>query len=284
MSITFQNPHFRYCGEQVAVFDPDRHIASLFAPADRRPHLAALHAFALEIGKVRASVSEAMPGEIRLQWWREVLEGERRGEAEANPVSAALLLTIEETSLPVKPLLDLIDARVFDLYDDLLPDWTTLEGYLGETQSSLIQLASMVLLRGPDPGTAVAAGHAGVAIGLTGLLRAFPWHARRGQVFLPVSVMSAVGLTRDGIVAGKDTEPLRAALGEMRTRARDHAGKARLALADINPDARPAFLPLVLVESYLSAMERGNYNPFIDIIEVPHWKRIWRIWRASRSF
>ena len=35
-----------------------------------------------------------MPCEIRLQWWREVLEGERTGEAAANPVAASLLKTL----------------------------------------------------------------------------------------------------------------------------------------------------------------------------------------------
>ncbi|MGL4241378.1 MAG: phytoene/squalene synthase family protein, partial [Beijerinckiaceae bacterium] len=210
------------CAENVRKFDPDRHVANHFAPLDRRPHLAALHAFALEIGKVRASVTEAMPGEIRLQWWREAIEGKRAGEAEANPVAAAVLRTIGDNRLPAKPLLDLIEARTFDLYDDLMPDWTTLEGYLGETQSALFQLSAMILTKGADPRTADAAGHAGVAYGLTLLLRAFPWHARRGQVFLPESLLSAVGIGRDDIVSGRDGAPLRAALAEARTRARDH--------------------------------------------------------------
>ena len=59
--------------------DRDRYLADLFAPADARPHLFALHAFNVEIARVRGKVSEPMPGEIRLQWWREHLRGEHGG-------------------------------------------------------------------------------------------------------------------------------------------------------------------------------------------------------------
>ena len=40
---------------------------------------------------MREPAREPLPGEIRLQWWREVLGGERPGEAGAHPVAAALL-------------------------------------------------------------------------------------------------------------------------------------------------------------------------------------------------
>ena len=49
---------------------------------------------------MRDRVREPMPGEIRLQWWRDVLNGERAGEAAANPVAAALIETIARFALP----------------------------------------------------------------------------------------------------------------------------------------------------------------------------------------
>jgi 15-cis-phytoene synthase len=265
--------------ELVRRFDSDRHVASLFAPAERRPHLAAVHAFALEIGRIRATVTEAMPGEIRLQWWREALQGERDAEAAAHPVAAAVIHALRVNSLPAKPLLDLIEARTFDLYDDLMPDWNTLEGYLGETHSSLVQLDAMILRQGASADTVDASGHAGVAIGLTGLLRAFPWHARRGQVYLPQSLLAAVGIARDDVIAGRDGDSLRAALAEMRERARWHRTLALTALQTAPPDVRLAYLPLAMLETYLKRMERREYDPFNDLIEAAQWKRIWRMWR-----
>ncbi len=42
-------------------------------------------------------------------------------------------------------------------------------------RSALIQCGAMILVDGRDPGSADAAGHAGVAQAITGLLRALPF-------------------------------------------------------------------------------------------------------------
>lgn len=273
------NP-FDHAQAMVVRFEPDRHIATLFAPSDRRAYLYALHAFALEVGGVRAAVKEPALGEIRLQWWRDVIEGQREEEAWGHPVAAALLKTMADTNLPATALTSLIDARVADLYDDAPPDWNAIEGYCGETQSSLFRLASIILARGTDPGGAEAAGHAGVAWGLTGILRAFPWYARRGQIYLPQSLMDAVGLDREAIMSGYDGEGLRAALGEMRSRARGHLAKARGLRSSISPDIRAVFLPLAMVERYLAPMETPKYKPFETIVDATNTLRVWAMWRG----
>src|ERR1700761_6571667 len=108
---------FAHCAELVRTADRDRYIATLFAPADRRDALFALYAFNAEIARVRDVAREPMPGEIRLQWWREVVIGERSGEAAANPVGAALLATIQRYNLAIDPFCALIEAHRFDLYD-----------------------------------------------------------------------------------------------------------------------------------------------------------------------
>src|SRR5947199_5129239 len=119
---------YRHCEALVRVADKDRFLASLFAPADTRGPLFALYAVNHEIASIRERAREPMPGEIRLQWWRDALNGERAGEAAANPVAAALLDTIAHFSLPVAPLLDLIEAHSFDLYDDPIPTLGALDG------------------------------------------------------------------------------------------------------------------------------------------------------------
>jgi 15-cis-phytoene synthase len=271
------------CARLVKKHDADRAIAILFAPAERRPALYALQAFSLEIAGIRGIAKEALPGEIRLQWWRDILNGEREGEANGHPVAMAIRATIRDNKLPLQPFLDLIDARVFDLYDDPVTDWTMLEGYCGETSSVLFRLASIILMRGEEPGSAEAAGHAGVAYAMTGLLRALPWHARRGQVFLPQSLLDALGLSREAIIAGKDSEVLRAALAEMRARARMHLTKVHALRASMNPMITPAFLPLATVPAYLADMERGNYDPYSALVDVPNWRRVWSMWRWARA-
>ena len=271
--------NFTHCEALVREGDPDRYWATLFAPAEKRPYLHALHAFNFEVARVRDSVREPMLGEIRLQWWRDALQGEARGDVRANPVAAALDDTLVTFRLPRQALVDLIDARVFDLYDDPMPSLNDLEGYCGETSSRLIQIAATVLTDGADPGCADAAGHAGVAYAVTGLLRAFPWHARAGQVYLPQDILARHGVVREDIVGGRGGPGLRAALADMRAVARKHLDQARRLRATVPAEAAPAFRPLALVEPYLKAMERPGYDPFVTPVELPRWRAIWALWR-----
>jgi phytoene synthase len=225
-------------------------------------------------------VREALVGEIRLQWWRDALQGEARGDVRANPVAAALDDTIVRFRLPRQSFVDLIDARIFDLYDDPMPNLNDLEGYCGETSSSLIQLSSLILSDGSNPGTADAAGHAGVAYAITGLLRAFPLHARQGQVYVPADILARHGVVREDIVTGRGGPGLKGALADLRAVVRRHLEQVRTLRTTIPDAAKPAFRPLALVQPYLKVMERRDYDPFHTIVDIPQWRRVWALWRG----
>lgn len=272
-----------HCETFVREGDPDRYYASLFAPADKRPHLFALYAFSLDVARIGEAVTQSLAGEIRLQWWRDAIEGEARGDAAANPVAAALEATITRFDLPRAALVALVDARTQDLYDDPIATLTDLEGYCGETSSAILRLASLILADGRDPGGVDAAGHGGVAWAMTGLMRAFPWTARRGQLYLPpLDILAEFGLTRDDVVSGRGGEALEAALKRMRESARAHLSRARAALAGVDPRIGPAFLPLALAPLYLDVMERPGYAPYESVVEIARWRRLWALWRAAR--
>src|SRR5688572_30941058 len=96
---------FDHCEEVVRAGDKDRFLATLFAPQKHRRPLFALYAFNLEIARVRELAREPMPGEIRLQWWRDALSGPGHGDVAANPVAAALRETVVRYQLPPQMLL-----------------------------------------------------------------------------------------------------------------------------------------------------------------------------------
>ena len=271
-----------HCEFLVRAGDPDRFFATLFAPADKRPHLYALYAFSLEVARVRDSISQPMLGEIRLQWWRDAVSAERPGEVAANPVAVALEAAVAAFRLPRQALVDLIDARVFDLYDDPVPTLGDLEGYCGETASALIRLATLILADGADPGGADAAGHAGLAYAITGLLRAFPWHVRRGQLYIPADLLGRHGVTRDDVVSGRGGPGLMRALADLRLAARDHLRRGEALRSGLPPSVAPAFLPGALVPAYLTQMERRHYDPYRTVIDLPQWRKQWLLWRAAR--
>ncbi len=275
--------NFDHAGDLVYAQDRDRYLAALFAAEDVRPGLLALYAFNAEIARVRDVVSDPLPGEVRLQWWRDFLGGTEHGAAAANPVAAALAETTERYHLPKAALTAMVEARIFDLYDDPMPSLQDLEGYCGETASALIQLGSIVLNNGEDPGTADCSGHAGVAYGLCGLMRALPWHAARGQMYLPADLLARHGVDPATVLKGETTPELKAALAELRAHVRHHLGRIRSMVSAIPAHVAPAFLPLSLVEPFLLKMEKPGHDPLKMPIEISQLRRQWILWRAARK-
>lgn len=272
---------FDHAANVVRQYDKDRYLSALLAPEAHRPALMALYAFSAEIARIRELVSEPLPGEVRLQWWRDLLEGTEHGAVASNPVANALLRTIETYSLPGKGLVAMTEARVFDLYDDQMPSLNDLEGYAGETVSGLVQLACLVLNNGEDPGTATAAGHAGVAYALTGLMRALPWHAARRQMYLPADVCVRHNLDTESVFRGDTTPELKAVLAELRDHVRHHLGRVRQAASGVPASCDSAFLPLVLVEPFLEKLEAPGHDPLKHVAEMSQLRRQWLMWRAS---
>jgi 15-cis-phytoene synthase len=272
------NENYRHCEALVRAADKDRFLATLFAPANQREPLFALYALNAEIASVRERAREPMPGEIRLQWWRDVVNGERASEAAANPVAAALTDTITQFSLPKQGLLDLIEAHAFDLYDDPMPTFDALEGYIRHTSATVFDLAAQICGEGAEP----ACVRAAVAYGITALLRSFAFNASRRQLFVPVEALDGVSPGR--IFAGEVSSGLVNALGALRSRARDNLAAFEALLPQLPVAAMPAFLPVALVPGYLAVMEQPGYDPFKTPVEVPQWRRQWALWRAARRY
>ena len=275
---------YTYCEALVRAADKDRYLASLFAPAAARQHLYALYAFASEIARVREAAREPLPGEIRLQWWRDVLEGEGRGEGSANPVAAALLDTIARCALPTPPLLALIDSHGFDLYDDAMPSLADLDAYAEQTCGAVFALSAQIL-GGTDRADAIpaAATPAGIAYGVTQRLRTFPRDLARRQLFVPRDLLAQHGVTREEIEARQNAAGLRGALAALRDHARAAFGRFHGAAPDIPESCAPAFLVAALAPPLLARLDAAAADPFASV-EVPQWRRQWALWRAARRW
>jgi len=261
--------------------DRDRFQTALFAPAERREALLALYAFNYEIARVRETVREPMLGQIRLQWWREVVAAAFAGEpARHHLVAVPLTVVIRDCGL-TRALFDrLIDTRERDLADEPPADLAALEDYAEGTSSPLAQLALEVLgVRRPD--AYETARRVGIGYALAGLLRAMPFHAVAGRSFIPDEIAGRVELDPGDYAARRSTPALRAAAREIAEAATGHLRVARERRRTIPRGALAAVLPAIVAERFLARLRRAGDDPFASGLVVPDGWQSWRLAAAA---
>lgn len=188
--------HFQHCADHLRRHDYGRYISCLFLEQQLRQAAFAIYAFHHKICQIPALISDPMPGEIRIQWWMDVIgnSAARSGD----PIAFALQEVITEYSLPIDMLERLLQAHIFDLYNDPMSDKEVLETYLGETSSSLFMLLTLIADKINKKPTdrnnndfsarkfnSDACGHGGVFGGVVDLLQALPFHEHREQCYFP---------------------------------------------------------------------------------------------------
>jgi 15-cis-phytoene synthase len=270
-----------HCAEIVRTDDFARYASTLFVPAPERRALLALYAFNVEICRVQAQVSQPLPGEIRLQWWRDMLGGSAHGGVEGNPVAAELLLAVRSYRLPVERLSRLIEEHQFDLYNDPMPTMAALEGYINDTSSALFSLAAAVMAP-PSSEVEHLARHAGLAQGIVQVMASLPLGASQRRLFVPQQTLAEHGCDPEDVFAGKQTPKLRDALGDVLSEAQTHLNTALTLLTSVAPEVRPAFLPLAQVKRDLALLMRADNDPFV-VRPASRFGMLWTLWRASRS-
>jgi 15-cis-phytoene synthase len=270
-----------HCASLVRDGDFERYAATLFVKPDLRRALLALYAFNLEIARIREHISQPLAGEIRLQWWSDLLAGTAHGEAAGNPVAAELLRAIERHSLPRQPFERLIEAHRFDLYDEPMQTRAELENYLQGTASALFALGERVLDADAQPGDELLQ-HAGLALGLVRMAEALPRHASRGQLYLPLAELGEAGVAVEALFAGKSSPQLQRYLQDLAGEARQHLEQALGRLLVTDTPARKVYLPLALIERRLRQLTSPVYQPFAVQPAQSNLSVLWTLWRASR--
>ena len=178
--------------------DPDRFLTRPFALADKRAALLTLYAFNHELARAREVTSEPHMALIRLQWWREIVEGTRRRHDVASPLSDAIAMGL----LVPSDLLPILDAREIEA-DPAIETLDAWRAYLLAGAGGLA-VAAARLLGAPDP---EALRPFGAAYGAVGLLRSVGPLAAHGRCLLPADVLAEHGLVPEAITGGADPRP-----------------------------------------------------------------------------
>ncbi|MBA3910451.1 MAG: phytoene synthase [Rhodobacter sp.] len=184
------------CAALVERGDPDRFLAVLAAPMHVREQLFPLYAFNLEVARAPWVTEEPLIAEMRLQWWRDVVENAASGAARAHEVAGPLHELIRDFGLPVAVLDKLIAARRWDIHREPHADRAALEAYLDDTGAGLMWLAARAL-GAPDAAEAPIRAY-GWAAAAAAYLRAAPALQARGRQPLPDG-MDARALAGEGL-------------------------------------------------------------------------------------
>ena len=273
-----QADELTYCARQVRRFDHDRFLTCLFAPAGAREDLFALYAFNHEIAKVAEVVSEPMAGQIRIQWWREALDGLYAGTPRKHQVAEPLAAAIRRHDLSRDRFERLLDARERDLDSDPPATLDALEAYAGETSATLVELALEVLGQ-RDEAVRAAGRSVGVAYAMAGLARAVPFHAAQRRMMLPGNLAWEAGLDPHDLFELRRPREVRPVVAQIADRARARLDQARAARAP--KAAVPALLPAVLARRYLDVLARHDHDPFAERVQMQQPGRPWRLLWAS---
>jgi 15-cis-phytoene synthase len=270
---------YAHCEALVRASDKDRYVASLFAPTGSRPHLFALYAFNLEIARVAEVAHTPLAGEIRLQWWYDALTSAGHGDATGHPVASAVLDTLDRCRLSAQPLLDLIEARRSDLYQEPIATLAEFDTYVRRTSTGLFATAARIVAWNGHE-LAQAADAAGLAYGTTTLLAVAPLHASCGHVYVPSDVLLRHGAEAADLLTGRATPALDAALAELTGRAGQHFDAFLKLAGQLASDARPALLPVAIVPLMLKRLRRRG-DGALSVVEVAPLRRLMALLRAG---
>ena len=126
---------------------------------------------------------------------------------------------------------------------------------------------------------------AGTAYGLAGLVRALPFHADRGRVFLPLAELRAAGVVAESVVHRSNPPGLYAVIQAVCARSAAQLQAARAAFQGLSPDLRrrllPAVLPAALAAQDLARLRAAGFDPERRQAHAGTLARQMRLLRAS---
>ena len=185
------------CAELVARGDPDRFRAAMASPLAARQILFPLYAFNIEVSRAPWVTDEPLIAEMRLQFWRDVVEEIAAGKTPrahevAQPLAAAIPADL------VGPLDALVAARRWDIHKDPFEDRAAFDAYIADTSAPLVTVAARAL--GAGAGAEPILQDAGWAYGLAAFLRAIPALEAAGRVPLVEGTPDALrALAQEGL-------------------------------------------------------------------------------------
>ena len=271
----------QHCAGIVKSLNPDFYLATLLAPKQKRHGLMALHAFHSEVSRIPACVSKAPLGEIRLQWWLDTIDAIYAGEGVDHPVARQLATTIKTGDLPRHEFTGFIKAHMFELYSGQMATLDDLKDHLKRTTSAIFRLSGLIAAGYDALAIDDVLDNAGLAYGLTGILRFLKPHTDRAICYIPGDILTRCGVTTDDLMHGRNGRALELAFAKIIHLADHHLRLARREMARTPPESHCAFYPASLVPLYLKVLKNSSIHARRTIADVSQMRKQWEMFKRS---
>ncbi len=240
------------------IHDPDHYFSTFFAPRAQRNALLTLYAFNSDLERIPDSVSEPMLGEIRLQWWRDVIENADKQQKTGNPLADQLIRLISDYNLPVIRLQELIDARSFELSGDPMPDIQSLRNYIKKTEEALCLLSCRLLDNEISANSVALVRQSAFIYKVAILLARASADKNKDRQYIPDDI-------REEVISFLKTE----------------YADFKSASEDLPPKFSPAFLPVTLTEAYIKKATGINKADADSNMQINPAYRLWKYWKTQ---
>ena len=267
--------------EAARVHEPDHTIAAMLAPRTVRVDLITLAAYCGEVRRIPLSVSDATLGEIRLQWWRDVVSAGAQGGLSGNPIADEMVRLVARHDLPLDLVLAPLEAASRELQGDAFDDDASWLAYLDQAEGAAMRLAFRVLSQTETSAAASALNSAGRAYAACRLALRLPELTAKGRWPVPASLVSLGDPRACPEVQARTI--LRQAADALCQQALQEAGVARGAMRSLPKTLIEALLPVALVPAYAKAIAGPRRDALREPAQIAPLTRLFRLWWASKT-
>ncbi|KAH9507633.1 NADH dehydrogenase (ubiquinone) complex I, assembly factor 6 [Bulinus truncatus] len=261
LNSTSVHSNLGYCVDLVRKNDYENYLGTLLLPKSIQRAAFAIRAFNIELAQVRDTVSERNIGQLRLKFWKDVLEQIYQSHLPHTPVAAELAGACGYYKLSKRWFHRMVDARSSLLQSDNFNAVKDVEDYAEQVNSSLYYLL-LECLGIKNIHADHAASHLGKAQGLVTVLRATPYHASIRQVHIPIEILVKHKVSQEEIIRGKNSQAVKDSVFDLASTANLHLTKARSLKSSLPPQSYLIFLNARVCDHYLQSLQKVDFNIF----------------------
>lgn len=249
---------YAHCREVVRRSGSSFASAFWMLPPERRRAIHAVYAFCRLADDIADDPDVRADRRLLIERWRGELEAAYLGKSN-HPVGIALGDAVHRFRLPQWVFLELLRGVESDLTGAPIETVDELERYCFRVAST-VGLLVVELLGYRNPRVRDYAEELGIAVQMTNVLRDVGDDAAAGRVYLPLEELARFGVSRDDVLARRESPAMRLLLASFAERARLHYERAAALLpSEDRLRLRPAEAMGRIYRSLLEELHRKGY-------------------------